>query len=115
MEHSLDVQIRYKLMSYLLGEISLQSFEDWFVPSSWNVDQSKNQDAINMVYEIELRLAEFSNGHRSEEELKDFLRPLVANYRVDLVAMRYKLSSNALIEHYRWLPVSYRISNAEAS
>jgi hypothetical protein len=80
MNSSLDLEIRDKLGSYLLGEISLEDFKDWFVPSSWDVDHQNNQAAINMVYEIELRLAEYSNGYWSEDELKPLLRPLVADY-----------------------------------
>ena len=56
MNLSPDNEIRDKLGSYLLGEISLEDFKDWFVPVSWNIDYSNNQAAINMVYEIELRL-----------------------------------------------------------
>jgi hypothetical protein len=33
-----------------------------------------------LIYSIERRLAEFSNGHLTEEELHSALRPLVASY-----------------------------------
>jgi len=84
MRRSLDIEIRDKLASYLVGEISLRDFEDWFVPVSWNVIHSGNQVAVNLVYEIELWIAEFSDGFWSEDELKDQLRPLVENYRIEL-------------------------------
>jgi len=38
---------------------------------------------VDMVFEIELWLAEFSDGIWSEQELKEYLRPLVENYRAD--------------------------------
>jgi hypothetical protein len=79
----LENEIRDKLGRYLLGKISLEDFKDWFVPASWNVDHSNNQAAINMVYEIELRLAEYSNGYWSENELQQLFRPLVENYMVE--------------------------------
>ncbi|MGO8761579.1 MAG: hypothetical protein ACLP2P_02315 [Desulfobaccales bacterium] len=84
MNPSLENEIRDKLASYLLEEISLEDFVDWFVPTSWNVAQCTNQNAINLVYEIELWLAEYSDGHWNEHELKNHLRQLVTNYRIDL-------------------------------
>jgi len=84
MNLNLDLAIRDKLASYLVGEISLAEFEDWFVPASWNVAQSNNQNAINLVYEIELWLAEYSDGHWREDELKQHFRSLVIDYKVDI-------------------------------
>jgi hypothetical protein len=77
MRISLNLIIRDKLASYLVGELSLEDFEDWFVPESWNVAQTNDQNATNLVYEIELWLAEYSNGHWSEDELKDHLKLIV--------------------------------------
>lgn len=108
MNPSLDNEIREKLASYLVGEISLEDFEDWFVSASWNVSQSKNQSAINMVYEIELRLAEYSDGFRSEDELKNLLRPLVENYQVELAPIPdFQLGSNARVDRWLMSPLSF--------
>jgi hypothetical protein len=84
MSSSLDIEIRNKLASYLVDEISLEEFEDWFVPSSWNVVNSPNRIAIDLVYEIELLLAEFHNECWNEDELRGYLRPLVNDYRVEI-------------------------------
>jgi hypothetical protein len=84
MNLSLENEIRDKLASYLLGEISLEDFKDWFVPILWNIENSQNRSAINMVYEIELRLAEYSSKFWNEIELKNLLRPMVADYRVEV-------------------------------
>ena len=69
MNFSLDNEIREKLANYLVGKISLEEFEDWFVSASWNVDRSKNQVAINMVYEIELWLSEYYDNINREVQL----------------------------------------------
>jgi hypothetical protein len=90
MRPSLDIEIREKLASYLAGEISLADFEDWFVPASWNVVPSGNQAAANLVYEIEIWLAEFSDGFWREEELKNSLQPLVSNYQIDFAQNLWK-------------------------
>jgi hypothetical protein len=110
MNPSLDNEIREKLVIYLVEEISLEDFEDWFVSASWNVSQSKNQAAINMVYEIELRLAEYSDGFRSEDELKNYLRPLVTDYKVEIGNdQNIKMDSIAKVDWYQLLSVSFDI------
>ena len=40
------------------------------------VEEHGSQVAEDLTYDIELRLAEFSGGGWTEEELKDLLRPL---------------------------------------
>ena len=110
MDFNLDLVIRDKLASYLAGEISLEEFEDWFVPASWNVAQVNNQNAVNLVYEIELWLSEFSDGHWSEDELKNNLCPLVTDYKVDIGSDHIiKMDSIANFDLYQLLSVSFDI------
>ena len=63
-------QIRYKLDDWMNGRVSLAEFEDWFVPATWNIHQSGDQEAASIVNEIELNLSEYSGGHLSQEELR---------------------------------------------
>lgn len=74
MSHSLDFNIYEKLAKYLAGETSLREFEDWFFPETWDIDQIDNPALVNLVYEIKLCLAEFSNGDWTEAELRSMLR-----------------------------------------
>ncbi len=105
MNPSLDNDVRDKLGSYLLGEISLEDFREWFIPVLCVVDDSHNHAAINMVYEIELRLVEFSNDYWSENELKNLLRPIVENYYIEIDGPNLVLGSNAqLVEWSMMLP-----------
>jgi hypothetical protein len=109
MNPSLDIEIRDKLIFYLLGEISLEDFKGWFVPILWDVDHSNNQTAINMAYEIELRLAEYSDGYWNEDELKQFFRPLIENYSINIVPM--KIGSNARVDQWLISVPSYILSS----
>jgi hypothetical protein len=77
---SLDIKIREWLARYLANEISIQEFQDRFVPTTWEVEKSNDVPAIDLAHEIDLRMAEFSNGHWTEAELRDKLRPLVESY-----------------------------------
>ncbi len=101
MNPSLDNDIRERLASYLLGEGSLEDFKDWFVPVLLEVDNSHNQKAINMAYEIELRLAEYSNAYWSEDELKRLLRPLVENYEIEVQRSSAPKLSASVQQNYR--------------
>jgi hypothetical protein len=99
MNPSLDNGIRERLASYLLGEYSLEDFKDWFVHVLLDIDHSENKKAINMAYEIELRLAEYSNGYWNEDELRNLFRPLVDSYNVNIdYTPNVEMGSNARVE-----------------
>lgn len=77
------VEIRRHLAAYLAGRCSLEAFEEWFVPHALSIaEESVDAEVQEMTYEIELRLAEFSNGDWAEDELRGMLRPLVEPYPV---------------------------------
>lgn len=76
-----DLEIRAALVRDLNGEISLAEFEDWLVPAAWNIEQTGNREATDLAGDIELRLAEFSNGHWTEPELHTKLEPLAASFK----------------------------------
>jgi hypothetical protein len=78
MSSPLEAAIRHHLALYLANELSLRQFDEWFVPATWDVDKTGHQPAIELAYEIILRLAEYSNGDCTEADLKKLLRPLAA-------------------------------------
>ncbi len=80
MLHSLDFDIREQLSEYLVGKISLQEFEDWFFPETWDIDQKNDLALESLVYGIKLRLAEFSNKDWTESELHSLLLPFVERH-----------------------------------
>ena len=78
MERRLDLDIHDQLVQYVAGETTLLAFRDWFDSSSWDLEErGANQDAFRLAGEVELRLAEFSNGHWTESELRSKLLPLI--------------------------------------
>ena len=76
---SLTARIEAQLDAYLAGRIQLAAFEEWFVAQTWTVEKSADQAAADLAHEIELRLAEFSNDHWSEDELRERLTELVSS------------------------------------
>jgi hypothetical protein len=80
MSPSNDREIRRWLAAYLAGEISLSAFEDWFVPATWDLHRSDDPVPNALAGEIKLRLAEFSSGHWTEDELKERLHHLAPRW-----------------------------------
>lgn|SRR5208283_195414 len=88
-------ELRSRLVTYLGGNSSLSEFRDWFDVETWGIAGESDSLLRNLAGEIELRLAEFSNGHLSENEVRrhfenllpevDFQIPVT--YREPLVEM----------------------------
>lgn len=75
-------EIRQRLSRYLAQELSLTQFEEWFIPVAWEVSRSDEPDAVDLAGTIKLKLAEFTSGHWTEDELRGQLIPLVTRYEV---------------------------------
>ena len=73
MASSLEDEIRAELRRYLRIEISLESYEEWFAPRVWQIEASNDPAAEDLAYQIDLRLAEHSSGHRTDDELRVLL------------------------------------------
>lgn len=69
-------EIRSKVQALIDGDLPSQAFQSWFVPALWNSEEL-DPAADELASEIELRLAEYSRGHWSEDELKNLLARFV--------------------------------------
>src|SRR3989442_9661553 len=76
----LDLEIRGHVLSYLSGETTLRDFRAWYIPATWDVNTRRNGRVESLVNEIDLRLAEFTSGHWTEDELKEVLSRLTKDY-----------------------------------
>jgi hypothetical protein len=52
----------------LSGQISLADFEDWFVPTLWEIEDEDEQTR-ELVGRVHIVISEFSRGDRSLEDL----------------------------------------------
>lgn len=77
MDSDLLSEIRDHLRGYLSHETSLSEFRDWFDTETWDTLDSSSPATQQIAGEIELRIAEFTNGHRTESELRTMLQPLL--------------------------------------
>ena len=76
----LEFDIRRSVAGYLSDEYSLNPFSERLGPLLWSAHKEHDVAAEDLAHEIELGLAEFSNGDWSEDELREQLRPLVTMY-----------------------------------
>jgi hypothetical protein len=76
-----DWELRSRVQAYLLGEQNLRAFQRWFMPFIWQEDRS----ASPLARAVELALAEYTSGHRTEPEFRLFLlKSLVGTASADL-------------------------------
>jgi hypothetical protein len=67
--------IREHLAQLLSEQISLDDFEDWFVPYSWNIHKQGDEASQRFAYAIEHALSRFS---QDSGELRDRLSELLS-------------------------------------
>lgn len=70
MTGSLDQEIQQQLDWYLRGDISLADFEAWLVPATWDISPQSDSAAQDLATAITLRVAEFTKGDWTEDELR---------------------------------------------
>lgn len=73
----LDLQISYRLARYLAGDESLAEFRRWLLPVVWELAEPESDEVSQLANRIELRLAEFINGHWTEDDLRSLFARLV--------------------------------------
>ena len=106
-----SAEIRNRLIDHLVGRLSLKDFEAWLVSSSWDMPKARWSDARELIAEFELRLAEFSLGHLSEDQLRQELLEFVRGNIIvsDFSPRAYasvllgsRSSSSAKSSDFRW-------------
>lgn len=92
---ALDLELRHQIARYVAGELGLGEFKEWFVPFERRVRREGGPGAQDLAGEVELFLAEVSNDHWTEPELRKQLTPLVESYRVKFESPEITTSASA--------------------
>lgn len=80
----LESTIRRYLVDYLAGDTSLDAFVEWLVGIAWTIEETGDPAAQELVYSIQLALAEASSGLLTAKELRSELRALSQHVVLDL-------------------------------
>ena len=83
MNQTTVLKLQTELSRYLGNETTLDEFRDWFDDETWGLAAEPDSPVRKMAGEIELHIAEFTNGHLPEQELRKLLRPLVSDSVAD--------------------------------
>jgi hypothetical protein len=73
-------QIRSAVQQVILSKISLDDFDEWLTKASWNMHKDSKVEAVRMVGNIELMLAEFDSGDLSERDLRKAFQRMAATF-----------------------------------
>jgi hypothetical protein len=75
-----------KIIQYLNDEISVTQFEDWFLPNFGLILSLPVCPPRDLAGDIQLALAEMSNGDRTEAELKALIKDLIESSDIVICA-----------------------------
>ena len=54
----IDAQIRMNLARYFAGEMTLDEFENWFVPATWDIERRGNPAAESLAADVLFALSQ---------------------------------------------------------
>jgi hypothetical protein len=72
-------EVRQKLALVGMGKLSLNAFEDWLVPNSWNMHKGSSLETVELVSSIHLLLSERDDHLINESGLRNGLLMLIKN------------------------------------
>lgn len=65
----LEQDVRAKLFQLMTGLLELRDFQVWFAPVAWRLGRPENAGLHPLARRVELRLAEYTNGDWSADQL----------------------------------------------
>jgi hypothetical protein len=74
----IDLEIYAWIARYLRGAATVEEFEDWFVPATWDVDRSGNSAAREIADAVSGALVELSAGEIDDAHFKSELEALAS-------------------------------------
>jgi hypothetical protein len=70
MSMSLTAEICGRVTEYITGTITLEQFDAWYAPETWDVRWDEDGEATAMVHAIDELLAQYTDGNWREDELR---------------------------------------------
>jgi hypothetical protein len=78
MSDSLNVQVRHWIGRYLKQEISVDDLMAWLGPVAWNLPETVDEATRQLVDDVVLQWAEFTNGDWTDDEFRQALSNMTA-------------------------------------
>jgi hypothetical protein len=96
MNSSVQMEIENQISRYIAGQSSLAEFHNWLIPVAWDIDRD-SQPAKRLAHRAQLLLAEFSNGDRSEDELRSELWNLLNRVSITITVVYGSVSPVSML------------------
>ncbi len=91
MASELEFEIQQHLSRYLDGSEERYEFENWLIPTLWDLAESDDEVSRELVGHIHNLIAETSNGDRSEKSLREELTRIATPFGPRIVSMSYEI------------------------
>lgn len=98
----LSLKLREQVELYLSTEISLEELENWTVQNLPEIAADPQSDNSSFIATVDLCLAEYSDGIRSEDEIRHYLRDALEEFNTVYISneqtqtLSESLASNTL-------------------
>ena len=79
-----ESRIRDQIASLLADEMTLSDFVEWLDEVTWDMDESLQAAAKDLLQEADLWVGEFSFGHRSLDSLRRSLGDSLSTFRLSV-------------------------------
>ena len=66
----LTTEIYGRVIEYITGAITLEQFDAWYAPETWDVRWDEDGESTAMVHAIDELLAQYTDGSWREDELR---------------------------------------------
>lgn len=69
-------ELRHRAADYVSGRSTLRDFELWLAPLAWSIDDAADATLRDLVNRLELRIAEYTSGAWSDEQLRQLIEDI---------------------------------------
>ena len=79
----MDKLLRVSAHGYLTGVSTLEALQRLLITILWEKQNNMSPEGLEFAKEVDLRIAEFTGGHASEEDLKQSIEDATHNLGSD--------------------------------
>jgi hypothetical protein len=87
-------ELREQVSNFIQGQINVTQFEDWLIPRLPCFIADINSEDSNLIAAIELGLAEYHDGNRTEDNLHSYLSDTLKEWSTHV---QYQITSSIVL------------------
>jgi hypothetical protein len=67
---TIEGQVREMIAKFVSGQLEIDDFWDWLSECAWTIEEHDDRTSEAIVYDAMNLMAEFQEGHRTEESVR---------------------------------------------